>query len=133
MIFLFPLYYSSIMIKIIKSSSFHLSVCHNIITVSILISKLTNCHRCSRFPLVHWRTTSLLLLPFSIQQKCLMGIRLLSYPQFLLKNWIVFALWILWMVNSCHSMRMAATDKSVHSLFLKTINWLNHMRFILAC
>lgn len=59
-----------------------------------------------------------------------MGVRLLSNLYLLFINTIVIALWVLGMINACHSMWMSAGNYSMHSLFFETIYSLKGIFFI---
>ena len=116
-----------------KQSSFDLSVCEDVEPMNVLVSELSNIYCLSILPIIHWRTTSFLFFPISVDNMSFVTVRLFSNSDFLFKDTVILTFWVLVVVNTCHSMRMTIWNQSVHSLFLEPIHRLKRLRFISHC
>ena len=105
-------YYSSLSV---------IPVSYNIVAMDVLVPRFTYCYRLTIFPLVHRRHASFLALPLSVNQKTVMTVRLLSNLYILLIHTVVVTLWILRVIDTCHTVRMSTRYQSVHSLFFEPI------------
>jgi hypothetical protein len=98
----------------------------------ILVPEVTDCYGLSGLPLVDRRLGSLLLFPFAVDQKSSVGVGLLPYAQLFLKNAVIFAFWVLRMVDPGETVRMTGFNQPVHPFFLESVDRLEKLRLILA-
>ena len=88
--------------------SLGLTVSHDVVTVDVFITEFTDVDCLTVFPFVYRRLTSSFLLPVTIDYMGSMTVRLLSDLDFFRVYTVVFAFWVLRVVNAGHSMRMSA-------------------------
>lgn len=98
------------------------AVGEDVVAVDVLVSEFADGDGHSAFPFIYWGFASFFLVPVAVDKVCSAAVGLFSYLYLLLVNAVVFALWVLGVVDSGDSVGMSASYESIHSFFLEAVD-----------